>query len=157
VIGMRAVVRVVAGVLILSSLSGCASQTEKYCSTLKDDNKTLQKLASGSKDQTGDQISQSLDVFKDLQGKAPQDVADEWDTFVTAWQDLSDAFDTAGVDPGKFKKGVKPSGVSEGQYDAIKRAAEGLQSQPVLDAAQGIEQHARDVCKVDLGESGSGL
>jgi hypothetical protein len=154
---MRAVVTVVAGVLFLGGLSGCASQTEKYCSTLKDDNKTLEKLASGSDKQTSDQISQSLDIFKDLQGKAPPDVSGEWDTFANAWQDLSDALDTAGVDPSQFKKRAKPAGVSQGQYDAVKRAAEELQSQPVLDAAQGIEQHSRDVCKVNLGGSGSGL
>lgn len=143
--------------LLLGVLTGCASQTEKYCSAVKDDNKTLQKLASTSGKSSGDVVGKSLDIFKDLQDKAPHDVTAEWDTFVSAWQGLSDALHSAGVDPSQLEAGKKPAGVSEAQYQAVTGAAEELRSQRVLDAAQGIERHASDVCKVELGGSGLGL
>lgn len=145
-----------AGLLLAGSLAGCASPTEKYCSTLKDDKAKLQKLASSS-DTPGRQVLHgSLAVFEDLKQAAPQDIAGDWGDFVFAWRSLVDAFDAAGVDPSTFTPDKRPAGVSEAEFEAIKQAAAGLEEEPVRLAARRIEDHAQTICKVDLGGGGLG-
>ena len=73
-----------------------------------------------------------------------------------ALRGLSDAIRESGADPGDFAAGGKPDGVSAGQLDAVQQAARELQDLRVQQAGTSIEQHARDVCKVDLGSSGLG-
>jgi hypothetical protein len=41
--------------------------------------------------------------------------------------------------------------VTTGQYAAVQQAGEELRSTRVRQAAASIEQHAQEVCKVDLG------
>ncbi len=41
--------------------------------------------------------------------------------------------------------------MTDGQYDAVQQAVAELQSTRVQQASKSIEQHAQDVCKVDLG------
>jgi hypothetical protein len=147
---------VAGGLLLVATLTGCASQTEKYCSTLKDDNAELQKLASGSDQPAGRVLDRSLAIFEELQGKAPHDVAADWNDFVYAWKSVVDAFRAAGVDPARFDPARRPPGVSTGQFQAIKQAAAELDSETVQAAAARIEDHAQTVCKVDLGGSGLG-
>ena len=88
--------------------------------------------------------------------EAPDDIEDEWDTLVQALRGLSDAIRESGADPGDFAAGGTPDGVSAGQLDAVQQAARELQDLRVQQAGTSIEQHARDVCKVDLGSSGLG-
>ncbi len=61
------------------------------------------------------------------------------------------AFRAAGVDPAHFDPAHRPQGVTTGQFQAIRQAAAKLDSEPVRLAAARIEDHARVVCKVDLG------
>lgn len=136
--------------LAVASLTGCASTTEKYCATLEDQHQTLTDLAKSSAAPGGDLFVDSLAVFGQLRDEAPDGIRDEWDTYVFAWQDMADAFEEAGVSPQDYHPGVRPAGVTDAQLKAIKDAAIELQSERVVDAGQGIEQHARDVCKVDL-------
>ncbi|MGZ4504772.1 MAG: hypothetical protein ACXVW3_12835 [Nocardioidaceae bacterium] len=144
---------VTAGVLAVSGLAGCAGQTESYCSTIRDDKPTLEQMSSMS-GKGRDAFDQSLSTFKDLRDKAPHDVAGDWATFVSAWQGLVDAFDATSAPPSAFRGGHRPPGVGEGQFQAVREAVQELQSTRVLVAAQGIEQHAADVCHVELGTSG---
>ncbi len=153
---MRSLARLMAGLLLVGSLAGCASDTEKYCSALKDDKAALQKLASSSDKPAGDVLHGSLRIFEDLQGKAPHDIAPDWNDFVYAWRSVVDAFDAAGIAPPDFTPDKKPAGMSTGQFHAIKQAAAELGSQKVQGAAGRIEDHGRTVCKVDLGGSGLG-
>jgi hypothetical protein len=144
-------------VILLSALTGCASRTETYCSTLRGDKATLQGLAAKADKPGSDVIGQSLDIFSDLHDKAPSDLTDEWATFESAWRGLDHALSEAGVSPQQFRDGKKPAGVSTSQYAAIQRAAERFRSQRVVAAAEGIQQQAQDVCKVNLGGSGLGM
>ena len=137
--------------LVLASVSGCADQTEKYCNTLEDQQQALTDLAKNADKPGSDLFGESLAVFEELRDEAPDDMVDEWDTFVFAWQGLADAFDEAGVDPGKYQPVNRPPGVSDAEAKAIEGASLELASSRVVDAGDGIEQHARDVCKVDLG------
>lgn len=146
--------------LALAALAGCSNPTDDYCGTLQDQQQTLKDLARSAgrpagrpgAQAGGDPFGDSLAVFTQLRDAAPDDIRDEWDTFVFAWEDLVDAFDEAGVDPRGYKPGAKLPGVSDAQREAIDGAAAELQSARVVDAGKGIEQHARDVCKVDLGQ-----
>ena len=146
-----------AGVLVAAGLTGCSHGTEAYCSTLKDDQKKLAALAeqAGKPGQAGaDAVARTVSV----RDQAPDDIADEWDTLVEALQGLVDAVKATGHPLGDFAGGAKPDGVTTGQYDAVKQAASELQSTRVQQAGKSIEQHAQDVCKVDLGTGlGGGL
>jgi glucose-6-phosphate isomerase len=153
---VRALVGTLAGLLLVSSLAGCASATDRYCSTLKDDKAQLQKLASSSDKAPGRVLTGSLAVFEDLQHRAPHDVAADWNDFVFAWRAVVDAFAAAGTDPSRFDPDQKPAGMSTGQFQAIKQAAAELGSQKVQAAAARIEDHAQTVCRVGLGGSGLG-
>ena len=149
---VRLVVAGLAAVLVAAGLSACGSRTDDYCSTLRDDQQTLQRLAAGKGEPGTDPVHGTLEVFTSLRDKAPEDVTDEWDTMVYAWQTLADALDRAGVDPSTYRAGSRPPGVTPAQQKAIAQAAAELSSARVLDAGRGIEQHALDVCKVDLGQ-----
>ena len=50
-----------------------------------------------------------------------------------------------------FKGGKPPAGLSPADKQAIADAAYRISSDDVVASASGIEQQARDVCKVNLG------
>jgi hypothetical protein len=148
----------VVGLLLGGLVTGC-SGTGSYCSALKKDQKPLASLArrsaqSGEKGSTA--LADTVDLLSSLSDEAPDDVADQWDTLVTALRGLQRAIAASGAAPADFAGGKRPASVTGGQYAAVKQAAAELQATPVQQAGTSIEQHAQDVCKVDLGESGLG-
>jgi hypothetical protein len=145
----------VAVLLLALPLTGCASEQEKYCSALADEQKNLERLSAGSDDPGSGDLARTIDVFERLRAEAPDDMVDEWDTYVTALQALEKALDDAGADESMFTDGERPEGMSKDDYASISSAAVELRSTRVVQAAAGIENQARDVCKIDL--SGSGL
>lgn len=141
------------GVLLLG-LAGCSDPTDDYCATLADSKPTLDRLSARSDDPGSGALSDSIDLFERLRDASPQDIRDEWVAYVAAWQTLESALEAAGVDAGVFTDGKQPEGVGDAEYDAVRDAAENMRSQPVVDAAVGIEEHATEVCDVDLGGTG---
>ena len=135
-------------------VTGCSDPSDDYCATLTDERSTLQRLSTEADHPGSEALSQSIDVFERLRDASPEDIRDEWTTYVFAWQGLEEALDRAGVDAGVFDDGTQPEGVGDAEYDAVRDAAGKMRSQPVVDAAVGIEQHASDVCGVDLGGAG---
>jgi hypothetical protein len=150
---IRASAAALAAVLLSAGLTGCSSRTDGYCSTLEDAGPRLERLASTAQKPQGDVMADSLQVLEELRDQAPEEVADEWDTLVLAWDGMTEALDAAGAAPSAFASGERPDGVSSADYAAVRQAARQLSSTPVRQAAQGIEQHALDVCQVDLGGS----
>jgi len=140
------------GVLV----SGCASETEKYCGAIEEQHERLADLAIGADEPGNDTLQQTLEVFRELQGEAPGDIADEWSTLTFAYEGFVDAF--AGVDTplAEYDPAEPPADVSEEEAQRIADAAEELRSARVTEAADGIQQHARDVCKTDLSLTGGG-
>jgi len=140
--------------LLATGLTACSSDTESYCSALKDDQKQLKRLSARS-DDPGAGGSKALEgtvsLLSDLGDKAPDDISGDWDTLVQALQGLVDAIKASGADVGDFQGNKKPAGVTGGQLKAVQQAAAELQATPVQQAGKSIEQHAQDVCKVDLG------
>jgi hypothetical protein len=144
-----------AAVLLLAlPLTGCASEQEKYCSALEDEQQTLAGLSADAGNPGRGDLARMIDVFERLQEKAPDDMVDEWDTYVTALKGLQTALDDAGADESMFTDGKRPAGMSKDDYASISAAAVELRSTRVVQAAAGIENQARDVCKVDLDGSG---
>ncbi len=144
-----------AGVVLLgAALAGCAGDTESYCSALSEQKEELQRLSEEAGEPGEDLMGSSLGVFEELRDEAPDDIVDEWDTFVRAWRGLTEAVDDAGIDVSDFDPENRPDGVGEDEYDAVKQAAGQLRTPRVVEAAAGLEQHALDVCKVDLSTSG---
>ena len=140
--------------LLLVPLAGCAGEQETYCSTVEEEQRTLAELSEGADDPAAGTLARTIDVFGRLQADAPEDMVDEWDTYVTAWRALETALRDAGADEAMFTDGEKPAGMSEEDYSSISAAAADLRSTRVVEAAAGIEQHALDVCKIDLNGSG---
>lgn len=135
--------------LTLALLAGCADEGERYCGELAERRDRLHDLAAGSAD--ADVLDETLAVLRDLRSEAPADISDEWTTLVFAYEGLVDAFEDAGVSPEGYDPAAPPEGVSEDEARRIEGAAAELASARVLEAADGLEQHARDVCRVDLG------
>ncbi len=143
----------VAVLLVPLLAAGCASQQEQYCSALEEEQQTLAELGEGGFDESGT-VARTTEVFQRLAEEAPEDLRDEWDTLTGAWQGLERALEAAGADESMFENGERPEGMSAEDYDRISQAAVQLRSTRVVEAASGVEQHAQDVCGVDLTGSG---
>ena len=150
----RAAAVLAGGVLLVSGLVSCTSAQESYCGTLKADQKRLATL-SGRTAEPGRQGSRALDqtlgLLTELRDEAPDDIHDDWVRLVEAFDGLRQAIRSSGAAPGDFAGGKRPDGVTGGQLRAVQQAAAELQALPVKQASTSIEQHAQDVCKVDLG------
>jgi hypothetical protein len=149
----------VLGLAVLGPLAGC-SGTTSYCSSLRDQKPALSRLAdrSGQAGATGTEaLARTVAVLGDLRDRAPDDISDEWVTLVDALQAVSDAVRDSGAAPEAFAGGRRPPGVTAGQLDAVQQAAAELGSTRVQQAGKSIEQHALDVCGVDLGSGLGGV
>lgn len=134
--------------LVAVLTAGCASETETYCADLAERRDELTELAA-SPDAAA--LQETRDVLAGLRDSAPADIEDEWSTLVFAYETLVDAFDAAGTTPAEYDPQNPPEGVTAAESRRIEGAAAELGSRRVLAAADGLEQHARDVCDVDLG------
>jgi hypothetical protein len=146
----RSIRRAVAALALaaLLPLTGCGDPEANYCSDLEKSRKQLAEMVeSGS----ASALISNLPLLRDLADAAPSDVADEWQTFLGALDGLADTLREADVKPSEFKGGKAPAGLSAAERKAVTDAANQLGSDDVVAAAGGIEQQARDVCKVNFG------
>jgi hypothetical protein len=151
---VRRVAALASALLLAASLTSCGHGTKSYCSALRGDQGRLKKLAreTARHDAKGaEALGDTVGLLTQLQDKAPDEVAEDWRTLVQALRGLDQAVRESGAAPAGFGSGRRPKGVTEGQYAAVQQAAEKLQSTPVQQASASIEQHALQVCKVDLG------
>ena len=144
---MRRLVTAVVAALLLS-LTGCGDPTEDYCSELREDRKEFAEMLES---ESSSALLGNLPMLRDLAEKSPEDLADEWRTYLSAIEGLDKAIDRAGVKPSDFDDGKPPAGLSEADKKAIAEAAGQITTEEVIAAASGIEQQARDVCKLNLG------
>lgn len=139
---------IVAAVPLLLALAGCGDSTAGYCAALEQQRTEIADMVASD---SSSALLGGLPMLHDLADAAPEDVADEWRTLLRALDRLDDALRRAGVEPGDFRDGKPPAGLSEEDRKAITAAAAGMGSPDVVTAASGIEQQARDVCKINLG------
>ena len=142
--GVKTRILLVAVLLILPA--GCGGNSEDdYCAALKSDQTIF------ADDGTGLELITNLPRLEALAAKAPDDLDDEWQTFTTSLEALRDAVKAAGLTPADFVDGRPPAGTSAAARTAIAQAATELSDDDVVTAASGIEQQAKDVCKLQLG------
>lgn len=141
----RALVGLAGALLVLPLLAGCGRQS--YCDAVHGHQAELGRItASGSKDA----LLQALPIFRDLQGRSPSDVADDWQLLVTRISGLQTALSQAHVDPATYDPKHPPSGLTHAQRTAILRAAAALGATDTQQALTVLQQEALDVCHTPL-------
>lgn len=134
---------------LLFPLAGCGGNSiDDYCSDLTAHQKQMAAMIEST---SPDALLDNLPMLHDLADKAPQDLTDEWQAFLGALDSLDKAIKDAGVKPSDFAQGKPPAGLSAADRKAIADAAGQVRTEDVVQASAGIEQQARDVCKVNLG------
>lgn len=116
-----------------------------YCSTAK------RYQAVFTDDGTGLGLVTNLPKLKELAELAPDDLQDEWQVFIGALQGLGDAIASVGLKPADFVAASPPLGITPSDQTTIATAADRLAQADVTEAASGIEQQAKDVCKLQFG------
>ena len=140
----------VAAALLLLPVAGCGeSSVDSYCGEVQEHRKQIAEMVSSEEGPGA--LLDGLPLLRELADAAPDDISDEWQTFLTAVENLDAALEDAGASPEEFEKGRAPEGVSAADRRAVADAASGLTTEEVVGAAAGIEQQARDVCKVNFG------
>ena len=145
---MRAVAALGLVALLLAGAAGCGDPEAEYCTALKGDQETFAEMQA---DTTGITLLQHRTMLHALADKAPDDLTDEWQTFLSALDSFAATLAHAGVKPGDFVDGEPPTGLDAATRTQIAQAADVLSSDSVVEAASGIEQQAKDVCKLQLG------
>ena len=145
---VRALAAGLGPVLLVLCLTSCSKDPEAdYCDALRSSRSDLVRGLQGG---AGSAAETALGVMKDLRAAAPPELHDEWDTVVFAYEDLVQAVEATGAPIDDFGAKTRPDGVSPRQWRQVREFAATLSSPRVIDAARGIEDHAREVCDVDL-------
>lgn len=143
----RAVAVGVVSALALTLLGGCADQQEDYCGAVREHQEELTGIVS---DGGQDSLLRALDIFRDLQGRAPDDISDEWQQVVSRVETLDETLRDAGVDPATYDRKSPPPGLSDQDRARIDGAARELGSGTTIAALEALDQQARDVCQTPL-------
>jgi hypothetical protein len=128
-------------------LGGCGDPTQAYCGSVADHRQQLAQIFNSGSPTA---LIDNLTLLKDVAGRAPADLTDEWQTFINAVENLDQAIHDADVSPSSFHHGRPPQGLSRAARRQIADAASQLASPQVVSAADGIVQQARDVCHLDI-------
>jgi hypothetical protein len=144
----RRLLTIAASVTLLLPLSACGSEEKSYCDALKSDQELFAEMQD---DTSGLGLMKHRSTLHALAEKAPDDLTDEWQTFLGALDAFAGTLRDAGVEPDDFVDGKPPATLSAEDRTRIANAANELAATDVVEAADGIEQHAKDVCKLQLG------
>jgi hypothetical protein len=134
-------------VLTAALLTGCSGEGEDYCEAVAEEQQKLTELADS---ESGDVLTPTLDSFERLRDVSPDELGDEWETVVVAYQALVDAVEETGVDPAEYDPEEPPADLSAEEVDRLAAVASKLASARVAAAISGIEEHAKEVCDVDF-------
>jgi hypothetical protein len=138
---------VLAAVLALGAVS-CGDPEKSYCAALSADQELFAAMAD---DTSGLALLKHRSTLHQLGDKAPSDLTDEWQTFLGAIDAFDQTLHETGVKPDEFVDGQAPATLSPEVRTRIVNAANELSSDDVVQAADAIEQQAKDVCKLQLG------
>lgn len=134
--------------LVLPTASGCGKDpVDDYCEAVKEHQTALTELVSQGGPEA---LIGAIDIFADLEDRAPSDIQDEWQLVVRRIEVLTRALDDAGLDPATYDRDDPPVGLTQQQKAEIDAAARELGSGQTLAAFEGLQQQARDVCKTPL-------
>jgi hypothetical protein len=146
-------VRVALGTaVVVLALVGCTeSADDSYCETLREERRVLADLAGEAGEPGNDVLERTLESLRTLGDEAPPELDDEYTTVVNAWEALVDAVADAGIDPAEYDRKETLRELDPADARPLRQTAAALGSPRVADASAGIEDHARQVCGVDLG------
>ncbi len=152
--------RTAALALLLALLAACGDDDEltvdggvvderfaDYCKVVEEQQKPLTE-ALAKEGATG--LLDALPSFRALREESPRDIADDWDLIVGRTQTLVDALEAADVDPATYDREQPPPGLSDEERTAIDAAANELATPATVAALEGVQQQARDVCKMPM-------
>ena len=138
-----------AALALLLPLAGCGGDPEDtYCTALQADRKQMAAMVDSTSPTA---LLSNLPMLEDLAAQAPPDLVDEWQAFLRPVKGLDKALKDAGVKASDFREGKPPAGLTAAQRTSISEAAGQLGDDDVVQGAAGIDQQARDVCKINLG------
>jgi hypothetical protein len=135
-------------VLALTGTSCGRDPEQAYCQALQADQ---EMFAAMQDDTSGLALLKHRAELHRLADQAPDDLTDEWQTFLGAVDAFAQTLDEVGVKPEDFVDGQPPAGLDQAKRTRIANSAGELAAEDVVVAANGIEQQARDVCKLQLG------
>ena len=143
---MRVALTTATTLALVPLMAGCG-HGQSYCNTVRDHQSDLGSIARG-----GDRAAliQALPIFEDLQGAAPDDVADDWQLLVTRIRALDTALEDAHVDPATYDPKHPPAGLSVEDRGMIRRAAAQLAASDTQEALARVQQEVLDVCHTPL-------
>jgi predicted nucleic acid-binding Zn-ribbon protein len=157
----RTTVAAAAAVLAMSVLSGCGDLnssdvmggTDDYCSAVQDLKDQFSALS--GEDMTGERIDDLRSSLEDLEGKAPDSVADDYARLTDALDQLEETLGAVGLsisdldDAAKLQQVQQEASPEEAQ--AIQEAAQSLGTDFEA-AGQSIEREVKADCGIKLGE-----
>lgn len=150
--GSRVLGLLVVPAILLGGLTACGGDEDAvggeyadYCAKAKQ----YQEIFAD--DGTGLSLVNNLTKLKRLADLAPEDMKDEWQTFLAGLEGLDAAIRAVGLKPTDFHDAEPPLGIADTERALIATAADRLAQDDVVSAATGIEQQAKDVCKLQLG------
>lgn len=133
--------------LLVRGLAGCGTDQGSYCEAVEARQAELTDIVSSTRP---DALLRAQSIFEELEERAPDDIADDWDVLVDAVEDLDAALEDAGVEPGSYDPTDPPADVSVERREAIAEASRRLASPEVADALRAVDQQVRDVCHTPL-------
>lgn len=134
--------------LLVVLLAGCGNSGpdySQYCAVAK----RYQGIFAD--DGTGLNLVTNVAKLKLIAAQSPDDLKDEWQTFLGAVEGLDSAVKSVGLKPTDFVNGKTPAGTPASSVETVIEAANRLSQPDVVDAANGIEQEAKDVCQLQFG------
>jgi hypothetical protein len=139
-------VRLAAALLLVVALvSGCGG--DDSCSAVEEHQAELTDVtATGSPSA----LLEALPIFRDLADGAPEDIRDDWDTFLDPLEELDDALRAADVDPAAYDATNLPPDLTDEQREDIEAAGVALADPAVVRAFDSVQQQAKDVCHTPL-------
>ncbi len=135
-------------------VGGCGGGTEAYCEDLRAAEDQFAAFDGATPD--ADQFEDAIASFRTLGEEAPEEVAQDWEVFLGAFDDLESALDDAGIafsDLAGIQEGELPEGVDQEALAELGAEIESLGGAEVEEAGTAIEEHASSECDVDLSGS----
>lgn len=135
-------------------VGGCGGGTDAYCEDLRSAEEQFTAFDEGTPD--AEQFEDAISTFRSLGEEAPDEVGEEWEVFLGAFDDLETALEDAGIEFGDLaaiQGGELPEGVDPQALQDLGAEIESLGGDEIEQASDAIEEHASSECDVDLSGS----
>ena len=140
----------VGALLIGTSLTACGGgDGGAYCDDLQSAATTFEDVDSGSVEK----LDGAFDTFHQLAEEAPDDIKDDWKVIDDAISGVETALSDAGLsfsDLPKIQAGEMPDGADPTKLQGLSSSFTALSDEKFAEASQAIDEHATDVCEIEL-------